>query len=168
MPMPNKLGSAYLYITRHQDARWRVWVQFDEIDSGSVYFSDVQYGSSDLALEVAVAYRDKFAAEHNIPLRVYDGNGYCIRDSRSKSGLVGVSLRRNPRKNPKSVCWSAQIWRNGKASYKSFALRVYGYSAAYLEAARIRVAITGQTIPHVPAPPLWLVAWAESHGVNLD
>lgn len=168
MSPPSEHVRKMQFITRMPDKLWRVWVTFNGTDFGQVYFSDKTCGSEGASLEAAQKHRDAVVAENKIPLRVYAGDGYYVQHAKSHSQLGGVTLVADDTERPTRVNWSAHIMRNGKPGRRSFSIRLYGYAAAYLKAARVRVAHTGQEIPPVPAPPPWVVAWAATYGVNLD
>ena len=168
MPRPSKTDPRMRYITRMPDNAWRVWITYGDDDFGQVYFSDREHGSKSAALAAAQGYRNAVIAENEIPLRVYDGNGYYVQHSRNTSGMIGVMLCADNPDKPTRVNWTTTIMRDGKETRRAFSIRKHGYRNAYQMAASVRAKHTGQPIPSVPVPPPWLATWAESYGVNLD
>lgn len=147
------------------DPLWRVWVQFGEMDFGVTYFSDMAYGSKQKSLKAAMQHRDSLVAQHNIPLRVYTGNGFCVRHKNSTSGAVGITLTVDSRDNPTKVNWSVRCMRNGKQRQVARSITKYGYEAAWLMVAEIRREHTQQPVPaDPPVRPAWLVDWMKVRG----
>lgn len=161
MPRPLTDKPSMYWITR-LDAYWRVWVTSGMIDSGQVYFKDSEHGSKAKALHAAQAFRDGFVAEHNIRRRAYKGDGFYVRHKKSVSGLVAVRLIVDDQEMPTRVNWRVKTMVGGKIRGKSFSVRKFGYKAAWLKAAKLRCAHTGDSVPaQPPAPPAWLLEWAE-------
>lgn len=165
MPRPNKQDTRTRFITRMHDPLWRVWVQFGEMDFGVTYFSDRGYGSKLLSLKAAMRHRDSLVAQHNIPLRVYAGNGFCVRNKNSTSGVVGITLTVDDRDNPTKVNWSVRSMRNGKQRHVARSILKYGYEEAWRLVAEIRREHTQQPVPiDPPRRPKWLVEWMKLRG----
>lgn len=112
MPRPNSPETRLRFITRMHDPTWRVWIQFGKVDFGQVYFSEREYGTALKAS--AIRYRDQMVRQHKIPLRRYDGNGFCVKNARHKSGEVEIHLSMDRRVNPSKIGWAVRNMVDGK------------------------------------------------------
>lgn len=156
------------FITRMPDKLWRVWVTFGTDDYGQHYFGDAAYGGKNSALRNALAFRDKLLRENKIPVREYNGNGWCVKHSRNTSGDVGVCLSKKPAENPYYVAWTVRNVVDGQQKNKSWSIKKHGYAGAWLKAAQARSKHTSQ--PHSnepPPPPDWVIAWARDRDIDL-
>lgn len=165
---PTSSDTSMRFITRMQDALWRVWIVFGTFDSGQIYFSDKQYGSRDKACQAAKKHRDKLVKKHNIPLRIYDGNGFNISHSKNTSGTVGIGLQIDRRRDPASISWRSTTMINGRQSPVARSIRRYGYTQAWQMVAKIREQHTGIRVSKTPPPPTpELLEWAAQTGFDL-
>ncbi len=168
MSRPNTTDTELRYIIRMPDKLWRVWITFNGKDFGQMYFSDKEYGNKDASLTAAIAYRDKVITTNKIPLRIYAGNGFCVRHKNNKSGVVGILLAVDNHDDPRRVHWQAKIMVDGNQRKTSQSVRQYGYVGAWQLVAAIRENHTQIPVPKKPpAPPAWLRLWAAERGVSM-
>lgn len=168
MPRPTSRNTRRRFITRMQDDLWRVWVQFRDLDLGQEYFSDAKLGGVKACLKAAIERRDALVKEHKIPLRCYDGNGWCAKDKRNTSGEVGIGLFLDDPEAPTRVSWGARIMVDGAQRNVTRSIRKFGYRGAWRAVAKIRARHTGQPVAQEPpTPPDWLVKWASDRDLDL-
>ena len=169
MTRPRIVDPELRFITRHPSyAGWRLAVQFGSLKLPQEYFGDAYLGGKEAALATAKLRRDRLVVEHRIPMRNYDGNGYCVINCNNKSGVTGINLAVDNPKNPTRVGWSVSVQQNGKAKKAYRSIIKYGYAGAWQFCAAIRERHTGLKSTTVPPPPEWLIAWATSRGATID
>ncbi|MCC6657835.1 MAG: hypothetical protein IT512_06600 [Rhodocyclaceae bacterium] len=80
----------------------------------------------------------------------------------STSGVAGICLIKW------NASWATYMQVGDKRKQRSFAIRKYGYSGAWRQAANVRAEQTGFKIPvKPPMPPAWLRKWAKSQKIEL-
>ena len=169
MSRPNTPETELRYITRMPDNLWRVWITYGKKDFEQIYFSDKKYSGKKKALDAAILYRDRVLAEHKIPVRIYTGNGFCVKHKNNKSGEIGITLDVDDRGNPTRVRWTTRNMVNGKQRTFARSIRKYGYIGSWQLVAGIRRAHTKMDVAETPpSPPGWLKRWAKKYNVNLS
>lgn len=111
------------------DKLWRVAVNFGELVTPVVYFSDRKYGSKDAALAKAIQLRDRLVKKHKIPLRTYDGKGWMVSRATNISGQVGLYLESSVRSGTEVRNWT-YCFQSGKQQRIRRSIRKHGYVAA--------------------------------------
>ena len=164
-------GLGLTYITRMDHGNthgWWVRVYKDSKPVESKLFSDGVYGGKNKAKAEAQAHRDKVVAKNKIvPVHMRKTRQHSV-DSRSTSGLVGVTLSVADKAGSLRVHWSARFMEKGKQRNVSFSVRKYGYEGAFKKAVRVRCEAVGSKAPRglkPPVPSTKLKKWMKSVGV---
>lgn len=164
-------GLGLTYITRMDHGNthgWWVRVYKDSKPVESKLFSDGVHGSKTKAKLAAQAHRDKVVKKHKIvPVHMRKTREHSV-DSRSTSGLVGVTLSVADKAGSLRVHWSARFMEKGKQRNVSFSVRKYGYEGAFRKAVRVRCEAIGIPVPRGATPPepsRSLKKWMKSVGV---
>lgn len=167
----NSKGLGLTYITRMDHGNthgWWVRVYKDSKPLESKLFSDGVYGGKEKAKKEAQDYRDKVVKKHKIiPVHLRKTREHSV-DSRSTSGMVGVTLSMSDKSGSTRVHWSARFMEKGRQRNVSFSVRKYGYEGAFKKALRARCDAIGQNLPRgikPPAPSSSLKKWMRSEGI---
>lgn len=168
---PKGKGLGLTYITRMDHGNthgWWVRVYKDSKPVESKLFSDGVYGSKAKAKLAAQEHRDKVVKKNKIvPVHMRKTREHSV-DSRSTSGMVGVTLSVADKAGNLRVHWSARFMEKGKQRNVSFSVRKYGYEDAFRKAMRVRCDAIGISIPRgvtPPAPDRSLKKWMKSVGI---
>jgi hypothetical protein len=166
---PKGLGLTYITRMDHGNTHgWWVRVYKDSKPVESKLFSDGVYGGKNKAKVEAQAHRDKVVKKNKIvPVHMRKTRQHSV-DSRSTSGLVGVTLSVADKAGSLRVHWSARFMEKGKQRNVSFSVRKYGYEGAFKKAVRVRCDAVGANPPRglkPPAPNGTLKKWMKSVGV---
>ncbi len=149
-------GLGLTYITRMDHGNthgWWVRVYKDSKPVESKLFSDGVHGSKAKAKLAAQTHRDKVVKKNKIvPVHLRKTREHSV-DSRSTSGLVGVTLSVTDKAGSLRVHWSARFMEKGKQRNVSFSVRKYGYEGAFRKAVRVRCGAIDISIPRGVAPP---------------
>ena len=134
-----KFYGVYRQISRVGSVAWRVSLA----RRGRSYartFSVKRYGSTDSALQAALAYRDKLVSEHAMVSR---RENHVILRKNSRSGVPGVRLDQSRTPNR----WVADIRfpQQGSVS-QTFCVRKFGYEQAFELALQARVQMLSQVM----------------------
>ena len=106
-----------------------------------VYFYDNSYGSQKLALEAALAARDKYLRENKLlKLLERQNNKNIVRRSvNNSSGIIGVyRTKRNT--------WNTQYYENSKKKVVGFSIKEYNNCGAFQRACKERFQKCGELI----------------------
>lgn len=167
----NSKGLGLTYITRMDHGNthgWWVRVYKDSKPLESKLFSDGVYGGKEKARKQAQDYRDKVVKKHKIvPVHLRKTREHSV-DSRSTSGMVGVTLSMSDKSGSTRVHWSARFMEKGRQRNVSFSVRKYGYEGAFRKALKARCEAIGQHLPRgikAPAPSSTLKKWMRSEGI---
>jgi hypothetical protein len=166
---PKGLGLTYITRMDHGNTHgWWVRVYKDSKPVESKLFSDGVYGGKGKAKAEAQAHRDKVVKKNKIvPVHMRKTREHSV-DSRSTSGLVGVTLSVADKAGSLRVHWSARFMEKGKQRNVSFSVRKYGYEGAFNKAVRVRCEATGINRPRgitPPPPSARLKKWMRSVGI---
>jgi hypothetical protein len=164
-------GLGLTYITRMDHGNthgWWVRVYKDSKPLESKLFSDGVYGGKEKAKKQAQDYRDTVVKKHKIvPVHMRKTHEHSV-DSRSTSGMVGVTLSMSDKSGSTRVHWSARFMEKGRQRNVSFSVRKYGYEGAFRKALRARCEAIGHTLPRgmkPPPPSGTLKKWMRSEGI---
>lgn len=165
----NGLGLTYITRMDHGNTHgWWVRVYKDSKPVESKLFSDGVYGGKEKAKKSAQDHRDKVVKKHKIiPVHMRKTREHSV-DSRSTSGVVGVTLSMADKSGSLRVHWSARFMEKGRQRNISFSVRKYGYEGAFRHALKARCTAIGQNIPRgvKPPPPSGsLKKWMRSVGI---
>ena len=165
---PKGLGLTYITRMDHGNTHgWWVRVYKDSKPVESKLFSDGVYGGKNKAKAEAQAHRDKVVAKNKIvPVHMRKTRQHSV-DSRSTSGLVGVTLSVADKAGSLRVHWSARFMEKGKQRNVSFSVRKYGYEGAFKKAVKTRCEAVGSNAPRglkPPAPTAKVRKWMKSVG----
>lgn len=163
-----EMGLTYITRMDHGNTHgWWVRVYKDSKPVESKLFSDGVHGSKAKAKLEAQAHRDKVVKKNKIvPVHMRKTREHSV-DSRSTSGLVGVTLSVADKAGSLRVHWSARFMEKGKQRNVSFSVRKYGYDEAFRKAIRVRCDATGARLPRgimPPVPDRPLKKWIKSVG----
>jgi hypothetical protein len=164
-------GLGLTYITRMDHGNthgWWVRVYKDSKPLESKLFSDGVCGGKEKARKQAQDYRDKVVKKHKIvPVHLRKTREHSV-DSRSTSGVVGVTLSMSDKSGSTRVHWSARFMQKGRQRNVSFSVRKYGYEGAFKKALKARCEAIGQNLPRgmkPPTPNTTLKKWMRSEGI---
>lgn len=147
---------------------WWVRVYKDSKPVDSKLFSDGVYGGKEKAKKSAQQHRDKVVKKYKIvPVHLRKTREHSV-DSRSTSGIVGVTLSMADKAGSLRVHWSARFMEKGRQRNISFSVRKYGYEGAFRNALSARYKAIGQNVPRgikPPAPSGSLKKWMRSVGI---
>jgi len=165
----NGLGLTYITRMDHGNTHgWWVRVYKDSKPIESRLFSDGVFGGKEKAKINAKAHRDRIVKKHKIvPVHMRKTREHSI-DSRSTSGVVGVTLSMVDKSGSLRVHWSARFMEKGRQRNVSFSVRKYGYEGAFRRALKARCEAIGQNIPRgikPPSPDAQLKKWMRSVGI---
>lgn len=165
----NGLGLTYITRMDHGNTHgWWVRVYKDSKPVDSKLFSDGVYGGKEKAKKSAQEHRDRVVKKHKIiPVHMRKTREHTI-DSRSTSGVVGVTLSMADKSGSLRVHWSARFMEKGRQRNISFSVRKYGYEGAFRQALKARYNAIGQNVPRgvkPPAPGGPLKKWMRSEGI---
>lgn len=133
-----------LHLVRLAGARNKSWQlrlpSWHPLGGWSFNYSDSEYGGEQEALAAARRARDAMFATAGLPLSL-PGR---VRDTRSQSGMVGVTLACKSRDRVKPHFeWSANWVEDGRQLRKHFGIQRYGFKEALLQAVALREQKTG-------------------------
>lgn len=133
------------------------------------HFPFAYYDNHADALDDAVAFRDRIAAEHDIPIRVHGNTFHLKVRTDSTTGVTGLNIAPDNRDAPKYVAWCATYVQDEKIKHAYRSIRKNGYVGAYRLARTLRMSHTGVEIPlDPPPPPDWLRDWMEANNIPYD
>lgn len=149
-------GLGLTYITRMDHGNthgWWVRVYKNSKPIESRLFSDGVCGGKEKAKKAAQQHRDKVVQKHKIvPVHLRKTREHSV-DSRSTSGMVGVTLSVADKAGNMRVHWSARFMEKGQQRNVSFSVRKYGYEGAFKNALKARCEAIGQNVPRGIKPP---------------
>lgn len=186
-PCPRKPDHPMYGISRIDNDSTHCWYVRIKTTEGLLpaSFSDRKYGDKRKALAAAKQWRDDHVPSHSErPALNSWGPLPSLTHARNKTGMARVAIiqKYNSDGEITSIIWEAR-WREPhpereKGSLrsiiktKSFAVKRYGYRAAYLWACKTRAEKLGKKANlkklTPPPPPKYMLLWLKSHEVNLS